>query len=354
MCVNWKKAAALGLAVLIGGMMPMSTMLAAEDSGIDAESVSGNGVIDEEENAPETVTEIASTDLPQVNGDMAEAAEAIADLDTQDDDDNDDDEIVGEPKISITRGGAEKACPLGGAIAFEYTNNWGTPFEVSVSPSSGDTALYFLLDGVTGTEAVSKTVEQLDSLGWSEKQTPPVNIKPLRDGNYVLYVKVVQKTDGGQEQTCYARSCGIVVDTVKPKIKEAVSGEPFVPGQTYPSDTKFVVEDANLDIVKINEQAATPLADGTYQVAVQEYSTSCVIRATDKAGNEETCSISVNGSEPPKPDTTVISESKEYSLKAGVKYHLAAGTWKVGGDNSVYPGDNDFYVKEDGTYQFSK
>lgn len=57
--------------------------------------------------------------------------------------------------------------------------------------------------------------------------------------------------------------------------------------------------------------------------------------------------------EPPKTDN-VISESGEYALKAGEKYHLAEGKWKVGGDKSVYPGGRDFYVTVDGSYRFSK
>ncbi len=47
---NWKKAAALGLAVLLGCAVPMSTMLAAEN---EPGSVSGNDEFYEDENAPD-------------------------------------------------------------------------------------------------------------------------------------------------------------------------------------------------------------------------------------------------------------------------------------------------------------
>ena len=48
MCRKWKRAAALGLTVLLGCMMPMSTMLAAEDNvETEAASVSDNDVSDE-------------------------------------------------------------------------------------------------------------------------------------------------------------------------------------------------------------------------------------------------------------------------------------------------------------------
>ena len=60
-------------------------------------------------------------------------------------------------------------------------------------------------------------------------------------------------------------------------------------------------------------------------------------------------------SEPGTPDDSkVISESGEYTLKAGVTYHLAEGNWKVDGDKSVYRGGNDFYVAADGSYKFTK
>ncbi|MDE5716143.1 MAG: hypothetical protein K2I53_00745, partial [Lachnospiraceae bacterium] len=109
-------------------------------------------------------------------------------------------------------------------------------------------------------------------------------------------------------------------------------------------------EDANLESVLVNEQQVSP-EDGKYKVAAN--GTSCVIRAKDKAGNETICSISVSGNGTPE-ESNVISASGEYTLKAGVKYHLAEGKWKVDGDKSVYPGGSDFYVTADGSYQFTK
>lgn len=390
MCVNWKRAAALGLAVLIGGMTPMSTMFAAEkEAEIGVDSISENDQQPEDadptalamesdagakEAEPQTVTEgetaadeeslpddgaaeIVSADLSQENA-VVEAAKPDADLDTQDDDDDDDDENVGDPQITVRRDGNDCTRSLGGKIDYEYVKHWGPQVTVSVG-SDRKVSVFWCLDSVTDTEIEAKTEEQMDSLNWIQRQTPSETVLLSQDGKYVIYFKV---ETGGQKY--YARSRGIVVDTAAPKIKEAVSGEPFVPGQTYPSDTKFLVEDANLDIVRINEQETAPLADGKYQVAAQENSTSCVIRAIDKAGNESSCSITVSGEgtqepEPePKPEppeeNKVISQSGEYDLKAGVKYRLAAGTWKVDGDGSVYPGDSDFYVKADGTYSFSK
>ena len=187
-------------------------------------------------------------------------------------------------------------------------------------------------------EAEGKTEEQMSSLRWYEKE-PSETILLAQDGSYVIYVKV---TSG--KKNYYARSNGIVVDTQKPVIKGVEEGK------TYPEGTAFQVEDANLDRVLVNEQPAVP-EGGNYKVAAN--GTSCVIRAIDKAGNETACSITVLTEEKPETDH-VISQSGVYALKAGEKYHLAQGQWKVDGDKSVYQGGNDFYVSADGNYSFAK
>lgn len=349
---NRKKAAALGLAVALGCMMPMSTMLAAEDDAENAvSSVSDNDVLYEEENADgeENIPENDDAgDIPDEEKVSEEDHVSIlseAEIEPEA-------EVKGaeapqeknEPVITITRGGVDKTGNLGGEITFEYANNWGTLFEISVTQIDGDASVYYYLDKMTDKEAKAKEEADMDSLGWGQKQSPSMSIEPLDDGCYVVYVKVEA---GGQKY--YACSSGIVVDTQKPVIKGVESGK------TYPEGTLFQVEDANLDYVLVNEQSAAP-ENGNYKVAVN--GTSCVIRAKDKAGNEETCSVTVFGSESPEPDkpddSNVILESGEYALKAGVKYHLGAGSWKVGGDKSVYQGGIDFYVTADGSYQFTK
>lgn len=357
---NLKKAAAFGLAVLIGCMMPMGTML-AEESGETAvsvvsendlpeeenssdnetvsgeENLSGEENVSDEENVPDEKDASDGEDVPDGENaadvtdgeaavsegeDVPEAA-AVAlqqesavtavltaepEAETNDAQTTD---SAAAPVISITRGGADKTFPLGGELTFEYTNNWGTMFDVSVSQNDLEITSYCYLDKVTDREAAAKTLEQMDSLGWM-KQDPPMNFRPLRDGCYVVYIKVEA---GGQNH--YARSCGLVVDTVKPVIKEAVSGTVLASGQTYPKGTRFLVEDDNLDSVWVNQQPVTP-ENGSYLMVAKENSTSCEIKAVDKAGNEETYAITIPDSgspgddeEQPKPDNTVISESKD-------------------------------------------
>lgn len=303
---NWKRMAALALTVLLGCMIPMGTILAAGDAETGAVSLSGN-------------------DGPQLPA----------------------------PEIVITRGGDNKTCSLGGAVSLEYTNNGNALFEVSVTPNGREVTLFYALDKVTDVEAEAKNAGQMDSLAWGEITSPPMSIESLQgDGCYVVYVKAEAGT-----QKFYARSNGIVVDTQKPVIKEAGSGQPLVSGKTYPKDTRFVVEEANLKSVLVNQQPAV-CEGGSYKAVAKENSTSCEIKVIDLAVNEETCAITLSDSGAPEPespdDGNVISKGGKYALKAGVKYRLAGGNWKVDGDKSVYRGGNDFYVTVDGTYQFKK
>lgn len=338
---NWKGAAVVGMAALLGCMMPTGTMLAAEEK-----SVSENDVSYGDENMPDG----ESVDAIQGVSILTAAAEPNMETQDNDDDDDDDDENdendaseeVNAPKISITRGG-DKALPLGDAVAFEYTNNRDALFDVGVEKNGREVLLFYCLEPVTDREAEAKKEADMSSLTWEEIQTPPMTIKSQQDGCYVVYVKAVAGT-----KTYYARSGGIVVDTKQPVIKGVEEGE------TYPEGTLFQVEDDNLDYVLVNEQRVTP-ESGKYKVAAN--GTSCVIRAKDKADNEKTCSINVSGNaaqEPEMPEEDeMISKGGTYALKAGEKYHLTAGKWKVDGDKSVYSGDSDFYVTVDGNYTFT-
>lgn len=278
MCRKWKKTAALSLAVLIGGMMPMNTMFAAED-----------------------------------NTEVRENTDA--------------------PVIDITLNGVNcKVDDPGGDIEYKYFNNPDLELEFSASQNGTKITFSYYLDNDPGDKA-KEDIEWIDDcslMKWTLSSNK----------SYVVYVKAERNG-----QTVYARSCGIVSDTIAPKIVGVENGK------TYPEGTRFTVEDANPDVVMVNETSAAPESDGNYQVKAN--GTSCVIRAKDKAGNETVYSINVEGNKTPEA-ADLISESGVYTLKAGVKYHLAAGNWKIDGDKSVYQGESDFYVKNDGDYIFKK
>ncbi len=391
---NWKKAAALGLAVLLGCTVPMSTMLAAEDepgtvSGDDEfyedenapddgnasekksapddgnasgeegapdngnasekKSASDDGNVSGEESAPDDGNASGEEGVPDdgnVSGEegVPDDGNASGEEGAPDDGNVPDDDVTSAPEIVITRDGKNSTCSLGGEVDFEYVNHWGPQVEVSVNQNDEDVSVFWFKDKVTDMGAEAKAEEQMDHLDWTQREYPSESILLSQDGKYVVYVKV---TAGGQNY--YARSNGIVVDTQMPVIKGVEEGK------TYPEGTLFQVEDANLDCVLVNEQLAVS-ENGNYKVAAN--GTSCLIRVKDKAGNEKTCSITVLGTETPEPDTpddsNVISGSGVYDLKAGEKYHLAEGKWYVEGDKSVYQGGSDFYVTADGSYRFSR
>ncbi len=380
---KWKSIAALSMAALLGCMMPMGTMLAAEgdtenvqeideDSASDTDNVyGGESNIDEDENACDE----ANAENAHAGGDAGADDEnpddeinAVADVDNavtayeesvndEADTYNDADEGVGDipetgvsetgdsenseslpaPVINITFNGQScKVDGLGGKIDYIYVNNSNQMLEFSASQGEKNLTIYYYLDEFDDMTDSAKEEEQLTWEGPSSSMAYVLS----HDKKYVLYARA-KGTDG---QITYARSCGIVVDTIAPEIVGIVEGN------TYPEGTAFKVNDANLESVKVNETIVTPESDGSYLVSAN--GTSCVIRAKDKAGNEKICSITVTAKNP--AEDGVISENGTYTLQAGTSYKLAEGKWQVDGDSTIYQGGSAFYVKTDGDYSFTK
>lgn len=260
------------------------------------------------------------------------------------------------PTIELKYQGIDIARYLTDAIEYnQYINNHSQSISISVSQGSLASLSYYLDEsGNTG----NKSEEQLNSLSWQPLGNLNYQEVPLnKDGKYVLYVKAVSENNQG---TMYIKTIGMVVDTIAPVIKAADSGAFVVinDGDTWPLGTKFLVEDDNLAAVSVNEQNAVPDGEGMYQVAAN--GNSCVIKAVDKAGNQTTRSITINGEggkpggDDPKDDTTVINKGGTYSLKAGAAYRLGSGSWTLEGDSSVYSGGITFYVNKDGDYSFKR
>ena len=381
---KWKSVTALGMAVLIGCLMPMDTMLAAEDevevvqeveadsdteevrddeavSNDEAENADDESIIDEADAGDENPDDEVNADDENAGSEAnAEDANVVDEADT----DNDGDEVIeimseteepeagdvevqasaAAPVITITWAGESYKYDMGGKIEYKYVKNTDQMFECSASQDGAAVSFSYYLDKVADINAEAKSAGDIT---WPDGQTSPLVRVLSEDANYVLYVKAVG-TDG---QTVYARSGGIVIDTIAPKIVGVEDGK------TYPEGTTFKVDDANLDAVMVNESPVTPEADGSYRVKAN--GTNCMIRAKDKAGNEKTCSVTVFGKlpeeEPEEPtEDTVISASGTYSLKTGTAYRLTAGTWQVGGDDTVYQGGRTIYVTAAGDYSFTK
>ena len=344
---KWKSVAALGMAVLIGCMTPVSTMMvAAEDSQEDVQEREMNSVSDDEdilddENAgdeekvdDENVGDEVNVD-EEVNTDNNDIV-VMEEAEGSEAGDAEDPAGAAAPVIEIKWQGQSYVYSLGGKIDFIYVNNGGQAFECSASQA---VSLSYCLEKVDA-NAEAKGDVQMDSLTWQSAQPSLERIPLSDDAHYVLYVKA--EADG---QTAYARSGGIVVDTIAPGVTKLVDGG------IYPEGTTFQVSEANLESVIVNEVLVNPESDGSYRVSANGTSTSCVVRVRDKAGNETTYSITISKD---PAEEGIISENGTYPLKANVKYQLGAGQWQVSGDKSVYSGSSTFYVSKDGDYTFTK
>lgn len=350
---KWKILSALCMTAALTCLIPTDTVLAAQDPNGTAREA-------QEEGAPDIVIQQAKAAEAGVqenamNGENAQkdaqspvSAELSDELAPQD---------SSAPVIGISLQGENRACALGGEIVYgKYIDNIDQKLSVTVDQAGGAVLLsYYLADDGA---AESMTASQLFSC-WQETGTGgSAEIALNKDGKYVLYVKVIVEGVGGP---WYARTDGIVVDTIAPVI-EGVNN-----GGIYPAGTKFTVSDANLDMVKINEQPVLPLEDGSYEAATGSPSAFCVIRAKDKAGHETVCGITIGEieekpdgepddkpEEKPEDDISVISENGTYTLKAGTAYQFGGGKWKLAGDRAVYQGGQTFYAPADGEYVFEQ
>lgn len=355
---KWKSVTALSMAALLGCIIPMGTMMAAEETEentevvqeIDVDSVSDsdagydedadldeNDITDDEDTSEEVIVNTEA----DADNDGDDGTEVMSDAEETETENTEVQACLDAPVIDITLNGTSyKVDGLGGKIDYKYVNNLNQVFEFSASQENQETSFYYYIDRVEDITANARDEEQMASLWPSEAQSSSMTFSLSLNENYVLYVKAV----GEDGQTTYARSGGVVVDTVAPKIVGLEEGK------AYPEGTAFKVEEANLESVKVNETLVTPESDGSYLVSAN--GTSCVIRVKDKAGNEKTCSITVTARVP--GENGVISVNGTYSLKAGTAYQLAEGKWQVRGDNTVYQGGSTFYVKTDGDYRFTK
>ena len=380
---RWKRILALYLSVMLGCLLPMSTMRAAEEAAENADVSGISETASEEMNDLEPSEIVAEdTDDSEIsesaseetdNSEMSEAvsedinvsgpSEDAAENPAHDLDSavlaqiiKTEKEIIEStiyaqaeetdvPVIEIQLEGVNRAQELDGKIEYNvYIGNHGQRLYICVNQDSDMVSLSYYLDMITDESDQSRSEEELVTLWQTAEQSTYQEVGLEKDGKYVLYVKAATAYD----QVFYARTDGIVIDTTAPVITGINNGG------VYPAGTKFGVEDDNLDTVFVNEQPVVPSSvDGTYQVAAIANSASCVIRAKDKVGNETVYSITVEDKET-ENDTNVINGDGVYSLQAGAAYRLDYGNWTLEGDNTVYRGGSTFYVKEDGTYRFKR
>lgn len=302
MAGNGKRWLVIGLAVMVGCMVPMGTMKASEEG----ESVSQN-----------------SFAVATMQQDTPEA----------------------EPKsvtIKIMLNSADVARVVGAAVGtdVEVCNNHDQAFVVT---AEGSNTLTYYLD----TDDAAGVRNETELAGLCTLPVPEGGrIQLSKDGKYVLYVKAVAEN----KATYAGSSCRVVVDTQKPVIEGIKDGEKYPVGQT------FTVRDANDVTVTINEKTVLPDSEGKYTIQAQQYANNYVIKAKDIAGHwSDTVIVYLSEAvpEPEEPTLNTITESKTYILQEGTVYTLGAGSWKVEGDSSVYSGGITFYVPS-GNYNFQK
>lgn len=301
-----KRWLAIGLAVTVGCMIPMGTMKASEEG----ESVSQNSISVEEQY--EQPTEISAQNEP--------VGVTIT--------------IKWNNDTDITR-------PIDIPVASDVKayNNHDQAFVVT---AEGSTKLTYWLD--TDGEIGTRESKDLDAQCINEVPSGG-RIQLKDDGKYVLYVKAV----AGDEAFYAGSKYRIVVDTQKPLIKGIKGGEKYPVGQT------FTVEEENLLKVTINEKPVSPDGEKKYTIEEQpNVGNTYVIKAEDIAGWSDTVTVTLTDTtpEPEEPASNTITNPGTYSLQSGTEYKLGAGSWKVAGDSSVYPGGITFYAS--GTYTFQK
>lgn len=381
---RWKKSAALCLAVLLTGFVPMGTMQAAEQStelqvqeavkdavqeeisepqdaagGVTSEETpevpdpADETETEEEAPAPEGADDVfrdnVDVALEENNGPVLSQIKLETETMQPEQPDNDSAADSLEPVIDVKLPGNVQTRSIGGKIEYTYIGNHDQRIYVSVEQGI---ALYYYFESLSEMTEESRSEEQLSSLWQGGSQNGYQEIALNQDGKFILYLKA----DAGNGQTISLRTDGMVVDTAAPVITGIDNGG------SYPEGTPFHVNDDNLAVVKINEQAVEPsTADGAYQLTADGASPSCVIRAVDRAGNETVYSVTVEQKNPdqdpdkdPDEEISIIDMNGTYSLQAGKAYRLGIGRWTLNGDPTVYCGDSTFYVSVDGDYTFQR
>ena len=153
---------------------------------------------------------------------------------------------------------------------------------------------------VANEELPEAEVLALEEEQWTQGNT--VAIDP--DQQYVVYAKITDKSGN----VTYISSNGVVLDATNP----AISG--VTDGKIYCHEQTITVVDANLDKVLVNGEEVT-LTDSTYTLTAD--GTTYVIKAVDKAGNEDNVTVTVNDGHTPEIDVAIAATCTEDGLTEG-------------------------------------
>lgn len=156
----------------------------------------------------------------------------------------------------------------------------------------------------------------------------------------------LMKTSTGQI-TDKATISGIKIDKNKPVI---TGGEDDT---TYYTDSLSIkVTDDNLSSVSVNdEEKEVANQKSEFTIGGEDDLKKYTITAEDLAGNVTELSLKIS---PEWRKDGNVPGGKKIRLYKNKKYTLESGTWTVNDDSTVYMGENDFYVTEDGQYTFTE
>jgi len=115
----------------------------------------------------------------------------------------------------------------------------------------------------------------------------------------------------------------------------------------YMDNMNLVVKDSNLEKVWLNG-SEVEVKSKAAQLSLTPSDEIYTIKASDNAGNTIECSFRIE--EAWMKDGIISNVIRK--LRGGKEYKLGAGKWKVKGDNTVYNGGMNFYVSDEGEYDF--
>lgn len=398
---KWRSITAICLAVLLGCLIPMGTMKAEEndlsvadsdrdeDTDADGNSDAGEAVDGDEDSAIDESDDAAEADGELSDGPAGEdvgAAETAGDLpDGFVTEGIDVPEIAAysndiallanyqgiEADVGVTviydKGGEkEKVLSVqevqnsGFSTDYIYIDGNILRFRISTTFSEGtylkeNEGFFYYLDA-SGDDARPnfETIDWIGTYGTNEYSVP----WNAGDGKYVIYIKAARYLDDRLTKS-YVVSQYVVVDTTAPVITDSDDNEIRETDIHRAGDEfGFKVTDANLDSVDIldvrNNEMVDPVIDGQVYKFTLKAGTHYTITATDKAGNVTTRGISVSVTGELPPSIEIIQESGSKLLYSYTPYRLGAGSYTVGGDPTVYRGNNEFYVKASSLYTFTK
>ena len=262
--------------------------------------------------------------------------------------------VTGEGEPKLLKGGLSQAVS-------NYSYVVGIAGDMDVGNYTGTvTVSYTKMDGSAGyyTQNLSVTIVKAYTLsgtagknGWYTSAVtiyPPEGYSISTDANGI-FGEAFQITETAEPVIYLKNGSGSVtrpiqvekiwIDDKAPVISGVENGANYHDG-----DKVVLISDEHLKSVTLD--GVDILFDGTMAtVLVKSSIGNHVLVAEDEAGNTITYTFYVE---------RLIDSVGIYNLTAGEVYKLGSGSWKVTGDDTVYAENVNFYVAEDGDYEFLK